>query len=713
MKYASLQSPHLQDVLIKERITAAHIETNAIILGTEQGFVHVMSFAGQLIKSFKAHDRPVNDVSVDNHGLIIASCSDNGTVVVHTIGPDEDKENVIHLSEPLKVVCVEDDNSSKRDKSFIVGGLSGQLTHHRTVWFAQKNVILFQGADSAVTNISWRGNLVAWSDATQVRIMDISTQSAICYLESPAGVGIDTPFPCSLYWETDSDLFVCWADSFRHLELVVAGLHIPGNNRETIARTVTDWQADFIICGVSAFDVDHVMLLGYVPPDEEEVGAVYSQMNSPGSPSAITDNLNTHGNKPEIQICKRTNGQLVSADTLPLTASPSCGPWQFRFMTTYQCLTHHRDSQRWKLGDIIENRGGARGFCPTGFIISPSELVVCSVRDVNDRILVALQNQELQQAVNLAYSDKSSLKHYKYSELVTLYMTYLLDKCPAEGGSAHIGDAVKECQRLIGGDTVLWERWVYAFAKRRLLPHLILSIPMSSPRLPSTVYEVVLESLLQSDTKALYSIVRKWGCVSPALFDHQGLLLRLENYRGLDRWLLQAEAMMYVFSKQYPKALSAYLQCALLQNSNISHRSQPVTADDDEEEEETYMHVFELIEQHDLFDSVRHQLHALMLLSREHCAALLVRNIDRLPVPQVVQQLQNERQLLHWYLHSIFTALPDAYNTAEYAAYHEMQVPLYAEFAPLDHADKSKESGFLQFLRTSSFVPLGEYVESI
>ena len=50
--------------------------------------------------------------------------------------------------------------------------------------------------------------------------------------------------------------------------------------------------------------------------------------------------------------------------------------------------------------------------------------------------------------------------------------------------------AARECQRLIGDDVVLWERWVYAFAKRRCLHHISPFIPVKDPRLTNTVYEV-------------------------------------------------------------------------------------------------------------------------------------------------------------------------------------------------------------------------------
>lgn len=62
------------------------------------------------------------------------------------------------------------------------GGANGQLVHHKHAWFSQKDVELFKGAGTPVSSIVWRGNVVAWADASQVRLMDISTETAICFL---------------------------------------------------------------------------------------------------------------------------------------------------------------------------------------------------------------------------------------------------------------------------------------------------------------------------------------------------------------------------------------------------------------------------------------------------------------------------------------------------------------------------------------------------
>ena len=49
--------------------------------------------------------------------------------------------------------------------------------------------------------------------------------------------------------------------------------------------------------------------------------------------------------------------------------------------------------------------------------------------------------------------------------------------------------------------------------------------------------------------------------------------------------------------------------------------------------------------------------------------------------------------LLHRYLHTLFTRIPEQYNTQpEYAQYHTMQIPLYAKFAPAFKRSENRET---------------------
>lgn len=152
-----LQGP-LDDVFKSEKICASCIDTNVLVLGTESGMIFIVNFSGQIIKSLKAHNKPVNDISVDNNnGLNIVSCSDSGNVEM--LIADDSKQQSINFNEQLKKICIEKGTatSRKEQRSFIVGSASGRLIYHRTAWYTHKDSVLFAGGGSEVCSIAWKG----------------------------------------------------------------------------------------------------------------------------------------------------------------------------------------------------------------------------------------------------------------------------------------------------------------------------------------------------------------------------------------------------------------------------------------------------------------------------------------------------------------------------------------------------------------------------
>ena len=178
------------------------------------------------------------------------------------------REVVCSIGEPLRKLHLLNSVAFQSSCRFLAGTESGRLLLHRvryqssstasvSAWYGAavagvatasgkeagaaaggegKTVVLFSGAGSPVCNIAcyhsskqqqqqqeqqqqqqqqrlqsakWEeGNIVAWADLCTVRIMDIATQTAICYLNAPAGVGVDLtsnpteiqcPCPCLLF----------------------------------------------------------------------------------------------------------------------------------------------------------------------------------------------------------------------------------------------------------------------------------------------------------------------------------------------------------------------------------------------------------------------------------------------------------------------------------------------------------------------------------
>jgi hypothetical protein len=293
----------------------------------------------------------------------------------------------------------------------LAGSESGQLTYRRNAWASSASYKdqkeLFHGSGSAVTSATWRGSVVAWADATHVRLMEVQSQTAICYLNAPPNIGRNNPFPCSLFWDTDMDLLIGWADSFRQLHLVQTVPSTTSNSPASSgssnknghvmlrAKLAADWVADSIICSVSSFDKDHALLLGYIPPSVDVYNEDLRDLDR------LEEEENQHKACIELLCVQKKDGQIFSADLLPLqTEMESSGsssssrrgsgsgngslfddyaPENFRMLSSYTCLLQRTHATQWTYKSPFQ-RGGYRNLPPKLLILSPSDLVTVKVR---------------------------------------------------------------------------------------------------------------------------------------------------------------------------------------------------------------------------------------------------------------------------------------------------------------------------------------------
>lgn len=191
--------------------------------------------------------------------------------------------------------------------------------------------------------------------------------------------------------------------------------------------------------------------------------------------------------------------------------------------------------------------------------------------------------------------------------------------------------------------------------------------------------------------------------------------------RQLDSNCMETLAQLYLWNKQYEKALNCYLDIQYDQsiNSNTSmnfhdRRTNSICISNSfvgnnsiilsetestatnsldmnkivlnniskSEEKLNFIHVFELIEKQRLFSNIREKIINLFRLSKELAVNLLLKHIDKFSISHVVKQLKPNRKLLHYYLQFMFLKY-ESYNIDNiYAEYHVMQISLYAEFSP-------------------------------
>ena len=83
-------------------------------------------------------------------------------------------------------------------------------------------------------------------------------------------------------------------------------------------------------------------------------------------------------------------------------------------------------------------------------------------------------------------------------------------------------EAARKCQELLGEkDSVLWDRWIFVFAKADQLSHIAHYIPTAKPKLRDIVYEMVLSAFLRplsssNEHEHFLDLVERWP---PEIYD--------------------------------------------------------------------------------------------------------------------------------------------------------------------------------------------------
>ena len=76
------------------------------MLGTDWGNVHVLdSISGNKCKTFQSHEGRVNDISIDKFGDTVASCSDDGKVMIRSLY--NETSQVLTFDRPIKAVAID------------------------------------------------------------------------------------------------------------------------------------------------------------------------------------------------------------------------------------------------------------------------------------------------------------------------------------------------------------------------------------------------------------------------------------------------------------------------------------------------------------------------------------------------------------------------------------------------------------------------------
>lgn len=693
-----------QNLLDTDGASCVSVSGKVLAIGTHEGKVHVFDTLGHIeVKSYSSHSSTVNDIGFDEHCEYLASCSDDGTVVI--VGLYSEERFKQEYRRPVKTVALDPKFRAKKSRQFVSGGLAGQLVLNTKGWLGTKDYALHSG-EGTIHAARWTGSLIAWANDIGVRIYDCVSHQCIKYINRPKGSPRADLFRASLFWQSESLLIVGWADSVTILRISVqespigdafAGPGATSSAQPSSGSTglpvfrnvqvVASFQTDYYISGIAPFGPDLVALAYVIDQDdnmlklaEVQEGATYQRRRS-----TVKGSL-----RPEVRVITWMNEELAS-DALTIHGYEHYNANDYLMASYYSVPASGADflygsassdesaaSERGAAGTTSRRVGGSQwwteGDEPMYYIVSPRDIVLARPRGPDDRIQWLLENKKFEEALSvLETSEGKNLKDSTMEQIGFNYLTHLFEV-------KDFAKAAALCPKLLFQKTALWERWVLEFAKVQQLALLCRYIPTGSPRLRQAVYDMVLKIFLQSDHENFLYLVRRWPAEIYGMREITDSLLAYEARSAASGTLREALAELYILQDRKDMALGIFLQ---LQRPEV----------------------FDFIARNGLLPSVRDKVVLMMELDSGKSIDLLVEGRDLITPPMVVSQLKEAegargkagdkfRMFLHQYLHQLFERDPDLGAQCDL---HGMQVELYAEYDP---------KLLMNFLATSSSYPL-------
>ncbi|RLN20907.1 hypothetical protein BBJ28_00018419 [Nothophytophthora sp. Chile5] len=746
---------HFHAIFKDDSLSCIALHVNFVCAGTYSGNVLLLELDGKFIHRMR--DEMGSCISTRSlccaYYQFIASCSDDGTVAVYTLFPSSSSAstanpsndgkdaarqvsvsstggevNIYNYFSAVYAVQLEDRYALKRERSFACGGVGGQLIINKKGWIIDKESTVHEG-EGPVQLIRWKDGLVAWANDWGVKVYDSERDLRVTYIERPPNCPPMELCRCHLEWQSSDVLLVAWAHTLRVVAFKKSSTDHPASPTSAAAVSAVELPPgsitaevvalltfDFFVAGISPWGGGSVVsVLAFRPPGSGSAAGPPTSQGKSSKEQRFVEGEGESGEMPfpEVHVV-RLDGKQVSADLLNLKGYQRLRASDYMMPTLRYAHAHSSSLESTDSSSIYD-----AGYGQLSYVCTPKDVVICRLRDADDRVQWALARKQYARALDVALRDPGALRRVALTDVMETYLGELLREKKFQ-------KAAEEIHRLFigGGDDFakLWEKYVYVFAQRGQLSALARFIPTASPRLPKVQYEMVLKHFLDSDPGQLLELIRKWPkpkrqdapvvnqhaetegdapAVAPEytetahvfepLYDAQAWINQLETVVRRRRiaesdaerlsvetmYLMEALAELYTATEQYDHALRIYLsQGAFCTNKEYA---------------------FKLITEHQLWSLVANKVVNLMRIDKAIAVRMLVNQTEQLKISDIVTQLEGERELLHAYLHELVLHRLGEYNTELYSALHEKQVALYAEFDP---------AFLLKFLQTSNFVPL-------
>eukprot|EP00922_Rhytidocystis_sp_ex-Travisia-forbesii_P072632 GHVS01108284.1.p1 GENE.GHVS01108284.1~~GHVS01108284.1.p1 ORF type:complete len:1213 (+),score=222.81 GHVS01108284.1:288-3926(+) len=612
---------------------------NLMCVGTLGGAVVVVSNkTGTPTHTFRYHNRQVTDLSLNIAGTYLASCAEDGKLLVYDLSDGV----VLWLSTYSKALfCVainpfyDEDKGSQ--KLVCVGGEDGELVLNRRGLFYNNNVTLHSG-EGVVRAVRWQGQLIAWANARGVKVFDVVRRRKVTFVPAaptPHNMVDGVVHRPSLCWADETKLFIGWGDTVKVVVIIIRGDILYGE----VAANFSAAPAGSVVCGVCPFGAGgdmSVLTCQYRGIRSDDDAIIHHVISATGEVS--------YSDCVELRGCV---GRTVPAD-FQLCFSDSSLPSYI--VAPYDVIQVRRrgveDQLVWLIersryedavhlastattpAETVQPRTGSSQMAAAG---PPSTAVLCSVASsassLADRVMMIcvkllLQSGQLDRAVALLRSAEHSQARWR--EFVELF--------DGQGGLSILADALPS---PTDGAVDLYDLVLLRLAEASPGPLLKLLARWPIQRLHLHTLIAKIEGVVEHSLLAAADMAETLHCL----------------------------ALLYDQTKQHRKAVEMLRRVG-------SPRA------------------YHIIEQHfhhdeELRKYVCREVLPLCETDSTSMLDILVEHCSLVDVQQVAGSLSSNRQLLHHYLKRLFYKNPTltrSFHTSQVSLFAELEPPLLLDF---------------------------------
>lgn len=598
MKYERLGSSFLE-IIQKDTVSCLAYNPKFIVIGTHWGMVHLLDISGNEIKRYASHAACVNSICIEEKGDYFASAGDDGKVVLYQL--DSQDISVYSFKRAVKTVSLAPDYS--KSFKFVAAGMSGELVMNSKGWFGTKGETLAEG-DGPIYITSWHGRFIAWCDERGVSLYDTTSKNAIKAVVSPPA---DSPridlYKPRILWISDDKFAVSWTKTVTLVQLNSS--YLSGYTFPSSIEVVAEVEVSYFITGI-AFHRNQFLLLAFTGEELKDNDSGEIQTSPP----------------PEIRILDSSLTEVV-CDSLSLSGYELCQPNDYALVPGDDCF----------------------------YIVSPKDVIMGKSFESDDKVRWYLEREEYLPAFELVLKEPYST--FDKFEIGEAYLSSLIEQ-------GNFSEAASKLKLIFGENKELWDKWAFIFAERKQLSALLPYIPLKSPTLDQTVYEMVLAYMLKESPESFYNAISSWDS---SLYNSEAILELLVDETekdSVDVFVLEAAATLYLRKNDIESALDCYLR---------------IGKDD----------ALEFISSYNLYSSVSKHLEYLLQFDENRKSRslkpivfdFLAKNVEQIPVSNIVDELKGKPRKLHEYLDTVFRKDPRLTSD-----YHSLQLELYADYEP-------------------------------